>query len=58
MSEFLLAEKPCLDELKQLGWTIMPPKANEAARDGLNQAILREEFLQANVFGLQAIICA
>ncbi|MFZ4126295.1 MAG: type I restriction endonuclease, partial [Rickettsiales bacterium] len=47
MGEYLLAEKPCLDELHALGWAVMPPKANEQARDGLNQVILRDTFIEA-----------
>src|SRR5688572_30682423 len=43
MSEFLLAEKPCVDELEALGWHWLKPKDNEQARDGLNQVILRDE---------------
>ncbi|MDE3037106.1 MAG: HsdR family type I site-specific deoxyribonuclease [Pseudomonadota bacterium] len=47
MSEYLLAEKPCVDELMALGWKWLKPKDNELARDGLNQVILRDECLSA-----------
>jgi type I restriction enzyme R subunit len=47
MSEYLLAEKPCIDELVALGWQWLKPKDNELARDGLNQVILREECIAA-----------
>lgn len=47
MSEYLLAEKRCIDELAALGWTWLKPADNEAARDGLNQVILRDEFIAA-----------
>ena len=47
MSEYLLAEKPCVDELVTLGWQWLKPKDNELARDGLNQVILRDECLAA-----------
>ena len=47
MSEYLLAEKPCVDELVALGWHWLRPKDNELARDGLNQVILRDEFIAA-----------
>jgi type I restriction enzyme, R subunit len=49
MSEFLLAEKPCIDELVALGWQWLKPKDNELARDGLNQVILRDECIAAIV---------
>jgi len=47
MSEYLLAEKPCVDELRVLGWRYLKPKDNELARDGLNQVILRDECITA-----------
>ncbi len=47
MTEYLLAEKPCVDELVALGWHWLRPKDNELARDGLNQVILRDAFLAA-----------
>lgn len=47
MTEYAFAEKPCIDELVALGWTWLPPEQNEAARDGLNQAILRDVFVEA-----------
>ncbi|MBT4921703.1 MAG: type I restriction endonuclease subunit R [Rickettsiales bacterium] len=47
MSEYLLAEKPCIDELISLGWKWLKPKDNELARDGLNQVILRDEAIAA-----------
>lgn len=47
MSEYLLAEKPCVDELLALGWQWLKPKDNELARDGLNQVILRDECIAA-----------
>lgn len=42
-----LAESPCLNYLRQLGYTWLKPDANEAARDGLNQVLLRDELLAA-----------
>lgn len=42
MSEYLLAEKPCIDELVALGYQWLKPKDNEFARDGLNQVLLRD----------------
>ena len=42
-----LAESPCLNYLRQLGYTWLKPEANEAARDGLNQVLLRDELLAA-----------
>lgn len=47
MSEYLLAEKRCIDELVALGWSWLKPHDNEAARDGYNQVILRDEFKAA-----------
>ena len=47
MSEYLLAEKPCVDELVALGWRYIKPKDNERARDGLNQVILRDDCVAA-----------
>lgn len=47
MSEYLLAEKPCIDELVSLGWKWLKPKDNELSRDGLNQVILRDECIEA-----------
>lgn len=47
MTEYAFAEKPCIDELVALGWSWLPPEANEAARDGLNQVILRDVFIEA-----------
>lgn len=47
MSEYLLAEKPCIDELVALGWQWLKPKDNELARDGLNHVILRDECIVA-----------
>lgn len=45
--EFTLAEKPCLDYLQELGYKILPANQNEAARDGLNQVLLRDTLIQA-----------
>ena len=45
--EYALVEKPCLDYLASLGYSWLPPNQNEAARDSLNQVILRDTFLQA-----------
>jgi len=47
MSEYLLAEKPCIDELVALGWQWLKPKDNELSRDGMNQVILRDECIAA-----------
>lgn len=47
MSEYLLAEKPCIDELTALGWKHLKHTDNELARDGLNQVILRDECIAA-----------
>jgi len=45
--EYTLAEKPCIDGLKALGYSWLHPTKNELARDGLNQVLLREEFILA-----------
>lgn len=47
MSEYLLAEKRCIDELAALGWSWMKPSENEVARDGFNQVILKDVFKAA-----------
>lgn len=41
------AETPCLNYLRQLGYTWLKPQDNEAARDGLNQVLLRDDLLAA-----------
>ncbi|GFM35967.1 type I restriction endonuclease subunit R [Desulfovibrio psychrotolerans] len=41
------AESPCLNFLQQLGYTWLKPEQNEAARDGLNQVLLRDDLLAA-----------
>ena len=43
MSEYIFAEKACIDELIALGWQWLEPSQNALARDGLNQVILRDE---------------
>jgi len=40
--EFSLVEKPAIDILTRLGYDYLPPEANEVARDGLNQVLLRD----------------
>jgi len=45
--EYTLAEKPCIDGLKALGYSWLHPTKNELARDGLNQVLLRDEFISA-----------
>ena len=45
--EFTLVEKPCIDGLKALGYNWLHSSKNELARDGLNQVLLRDEFISA-----------
>lgn len=45
--EYALVEKPCIDTLVSLGYGWLPPDQNEAARDSLNQVILRDTCIQA-----------
>jgi len=45
--EYTLAEKPCIEGLKALGYSWLHPTKNELARDGLNQVLLRDEFISA-----------
>jgi type I restriction enzyme R subunit len=45
--EYTLAEKPCIEGLQALGYSWLPPSKNELARDGLNQVLLRDEFVTA-----------
>jgi type I restriction enzyme R subunit len=61
--EFRLAEKPCIEGLVALGYGYLPPAEtketvkvapehlrdgnNESARDGSNQVLLREEFIES-----------
>jgi len=45
--EYTLAEKPCIEGLQALGYSWLHPTKNELARDGLNQVLLRDEFLAA-----------
>ncbi len=45
--EYTLAEKPVIDYLKSLGYVWLRPEANEDARDGLNNVILRDELVAA-----------
>lgn len=47
MSEFSLAEKPLLDYLKTLGYSYLSSYKNDFSRDGLNNVILRDEFIQS-----------
>ncbi len=45
--EYTLAEKPCIEGLQALGYSWLHPSRNELARDGLNQVLLRDEFISA-----------
>lgn len=45
--EYTLAEKPCIEGLQALGYSWLHPSKNELARDGLNQVLLRDEFISA-----------
>jgi type I restriction enzyme, R subunit len=45
--EFLLAEKPCVDALAALGYGYLPLEQAEAARDGLNNVLLRPVLVEA-----------
>lgn len=46
-SEYRLAEKPCIDELKRLGYEYLLPKDHAAHREGDNFVILNLKFIQA-----------
>ncbi len=45
--EYTLVEKPIIDILKGLGYDYLKPEENVAARDGLNNVILRDVFVRA-----------
>jgi len=45
--EYALAEKPVIDALQSIGYRWLRPAANEDARDGLNNVILRDELVAA-----------
>ena len=45
--EFALVEKPAIDILTGLGYDHLPAGANETARDGLNQVLLRDPVIEA-----------
>lgn len=45
--ESSLVEKPAIDLLTGLGYDHLPPAANELARDGLNQVLLRDHVVAA-----------
>jgi type I restriction enzyme R subunit len=46
-SEYTLAEKPCVDALLAMGYEWLRPSQNDFARDGQNQVILRDTFIEA-----------
>jgi type I restriction enzyme, R subunit len=45
--EYTLVEKPSIDILQHLGYEWLKPSKNEDARDGLNQVILKDTFIDA-----------
>jgi len=45
--EYALAEKPVIKYLQSLGYEWMRPELNEDARDGLNNVILRDIFIDS-----------
>lgn len=45
--EYTLTEKPILDYLRSQGYSYLSSYKNDFARDGLNQVILRETFIQS-----------
>jgi type I restriction enzyme, R subunit len=45
--ECLLAEKPCLGALAALRYEYLPPEHAEAAREGLNNVLLRPVLVEA-----------
>jgi type I site-specific restriction-modification system R (restriction) subunit len=45
--KYTLVEKPCIDALDKLGYDWLRPCQNDRARDGQNQVILRDEFIQS-----------
>jgi len=45
--EYSLVEKPSIDILQHLGYQWLKPSKNEKARDGLNQVILKDTFIEA-----------
>jgi type I restriction enzyme, R subunit len=45
--EYALVEKPSIDILQQLGYEWLKPSENEAVREGLNQVILKDTFIEA-----------
>ncbi len=45
--EYTLVEKPCIEALEKLGYKWLRPSENDRARDGQNQVILRDKFIEA-----------
>jgi len=45
--EYSLVEEPSIDILQHLGYQWLKPSKNEEARDGLNQVILKDVFIEA-----------
>ena len=45
--EYELVEKPCIEALDKLGYKWLRPSENDRARDGQNQVILRDKFIEA-----------
>jgi type I restriction enzyme R subunit len=45
--EYLLAEKPAIDALVAFGYNYMPPEQSDAAREGLNNVLLRPVVVDA-----------
>jgi type I restriction enzyme, R subunit len=46
-SEYTLAEKPCLDALRALGYTVLSPEGNLAEREALNAVLLPQRLMAA-----------
>ncbi len=46
-SEYTLAERPSIDALTSIGYNWLKPAKNDRARDGQNQVILRDVFLES-----------
>lgn len=47
--EYKLAEWPCIEYLQGLGYTYLEPAGNEAARDRLNEVLLKAQVIDAIV---------
>ncbi len=45
--EYALVEKPAIDGLTGLGYDYLPSAANQLARDGLNQVLLRDQVIES-----------